>query len=401
MQGRRTMIVKFHDHGKGPASGATNYLLKERDESSDNPESKPLPLKERKHARVLSGDPVLTEQLINTTPYKQKYKSGVLSFEKRSDELTEKQKFEIMKKFEEVIFCGLERDQYDILWIEHADKDIDEAHPVGRLELNFLIPGQELRSGKRLQPFYAGADLVRVDAFKDVVNYEYKLADPNEPKRARLTNSHSTNSAPPSAYITKGYDRQAAKKDAEIIKNPPNREVLREAINRRMEYDFNIEQIKSREGVLLSLRRLGLKIERLNSENSISVSCRNLKDKHGKPRHLRLEGDIYKKDFDANKKQEHTIEAAQRAYVSRLPREYERNKRTLAKGIEIKEKYHAGLYKDVELPEPLNLNVVDIPLEIIKEQLEREPEPIQRQIEDAKLQNQDNYKNEAPSFNIF
>jgi len=367
------MIVKFHDHGKGPASGATNYLLKERDKSSDNPESKPLPLKKRKHARVLSGDPVLTEQLINTTPYKQKYKSGVLSFEKRANELTEKQKFEIMKKFEEVIFCGLERDQYDILWIEHADKDIDEAHPVGRLELNFLIPGQELRSGKRLQPFYAGADLVRVDAFKNVVNYEYRLADPNEPERARLTNSHSENSAPPSAYITKGYDRQAAKKDAEIIKNPPNRDVLREAINRRMEYDFNIGQIKSREGVLLSLRRLGLKIERANSESCISVSCKNLRNKKGEPIHVRLKGDIYKKDFDANKKQEHTIEAAQRAYVSRLPREYERNKRTLANGIEIKEKYHAGVYKDVELPEPLKSSVVDIPLEIVEKQPEREP----------------------------
>ena len=87
----------------------------------------------------------------------------------------------------------------------------------------------------------------------------------------------------------------------------------------------------------------------------------------------RLKGDIYEKDFDANKKQEHTIEAAQKAYVSRLPREYERNKRILAKGIEIKEKYHAGLYKDVELPEPLKLNVVDIPLDNVKEQTEREP----------------------------
>lgn len=374
MQGWQTMIVKFHDHGTGPASGATDYLSKERDKGpSDASRPKRLPLKPRKHARVLSGDLALTEHLINTTPYKQKYKSGVLSFEKRANELTEKQKFEIMKKFEEAIFCGLERDQYDILWIEHADKDIDEAHPVGRLELNFLIPGQELRSGKRLQPFYMGADLVRVNAFKNIVNYEYRLADPDEPERARLTNSHSENSAPPSAYIMKGYDRQAAKKDAETIKNPPNRDVLREAINRRMEYDFNIGQIKSREGVLLSLRRLGLKIERANSESFISVSCKNLRNKKGEPIHVRLKGDIYEKDFDANKKQEHTIEAAQKAYVSRLPREYERNKRTLAKGIEIKEKYHAGLYKDLELPEPLKLNVVDIPLVNVKEQPEREP----------------------------
>lgn len=374
MQGWQTMIVKFHDHGTGPASGATDYLSKERDKGpSDASRPKRLPLKPRKHARVLSGDLALTEYLINTTPYKQKYKSGVLSFEKRANELTEKQKFEIMKKFEEAIFCGLERDQYDILWIEHADKDIDEAHPVGRLELNFLIPGQELRSGKRLQPFYAGADLVRVNAFKNVVNYEYRLADPDEPKRARLTNSHSENSAPPSAYITKGYDSQAAKKDAEIIKNPPNRDVLREAINRRMEDHFRTGRLLSRHSVLTSLRSFGLKIEQAKSENHISVSCKNLKDTSGKPIHVRLKGGIYKKDFDSNKKQEHTIEAAQRAYVSRSQRKHEHAKQTLAKGIEIKEKYHADLYKDVELPEPLKLNVVDIPLDIVKELPEREP----------------------------
>jgi hypothetical protein len=368
------MIVKFHDHGTGPASGATNYLLKERlGHPPVGPRPNRPPLKKREHARVLSGDPALTEQLINTTPYKQKYKSGVLSFEKRANELTEKQKFEIMKKFEEVIFCGLEPDQYDILWIEHADKDIDDANPIGRLELNFLIPGQELRSGKRLQPFYAGADLVRVNAFKNVVNYEYRLADPDEPKRARLTNSHSENSAPPSAYITKGYDRQAAKKDAEIIKNPPNRDVLREAINRRMDDHFKKGRLEFRHSVLTSLRSFGLKIERANSEKYISVSCKNLKDTSGKPIHVRLKGGIYEKDFDANKKQEHTIEAAQKAYVSRSPREHESNKKTLAKGIEIKEKYHAGLYRDAELPEPLKLNVVDIPLETVKELTKREP----------------------------
>ncbi len=127
------MIVKFFTHGKGPASGALNYFLKEKAERpSDDADQKRLPLEPRAHARVLSGDPVVTEQLINATPYKQKYKSGVLSFEKRADELTEQQKFEIMQKFEDTLFCGLERDQFDILWIEHADKDIDKDNPIGR-----------------------------------------------------------------------------------------------------------------------------------------------------------------------------------------------------------------------------------------------------------------------------
>ena len=77
-----------------------------------------------------------------------------------------------MEKFESIIFCGLESDQYNILWVEHTDKD--------RLELNFLIPNQELRSGNRLQPFYYVADKRRVNAFQDIINHDYKLTDPHD-----------------------------------------------------------------------------------------------------------------------------------------------------------------------------------------------------------------------------
>jgi hypothetical protein len=67
---------------------------------------------------------------------------GVLSFEEAN--LEEQQKQEIMQSFEETLLAGLDRDQYDITWIEHTDK--------GRLELNFVIPNVELSTGKRLQP---------------------------------------------------------------------------------------------------------------------------------------------------------------------------------------------------------------------------------------------------------
>ena len=175
------MIVKFSNHGKGKASGVLNYLLKEK--GSDGR------LMPRKHAKVLYGDPVLTEHLIDTTVHKSKYKSGYLSFSERADEISEDDKKRIMQEFEKVIFCGLEPDQYDILWVEHADKDIDDNNPVGRLELNFVIPCQELRTGKSFQPYYEPADLRRVNAWKNIVNAEVKtihgkpLSDPNDPKR--------------------------------------------------------------------------------------------------------------------------------------------------------------------------------------------------------------------------
>ena len=62
------MIVKFFRRGKGSGAGPINYLLVAKG-------GKP-----REGAKVLYGDPKLTEQLINATPFKQKYKAGVLSF---------------------------------------------------------------------------------------------------------------------------------------------------------------------------------------------------------------------------------------------------------------------------------------------------------------------------------
>jgi len=174
------MIVKFFRRGQGSGAGPLNYLLG----GKDTP---------REGAKVLYGDPRLTEQLINTTPFKQKYKSGVLSFTEDATQFTDEQKKDIMQRFEETLFVGLEPDQYDILWVEHTDKG-------GRLELNFVIPCQELRSGKRLQPFYAGADLVRVNAFKNIINQEYGLTDPNDPERKRLINPYVNNAPRPTPY---------------------------------------------------------------------------------------------------------------------------------------------------------------------------------------------------------
>ena len=56
-------------------------------------------------------------------------------------------------------FPGLDKDQYQILWVQHQDK-VNQDTGETRLELNFVIPNVEL-TGKRLQPFYAPVDLDR------------------------------------------------------------------------------------------------------------------------------------------------------------------------------------------------------------------------------------------------
>ena len=162
------MIVDFFEHGTGGASGPLDYFLgKNRD---------------REHAKILLGDVNEVAELIDCSPYEKRYTSGCLSF--YESDLNEDDKAQIMRDFEKTLFPGLTTGNYRILWIEHRDK-INEETGERRLELNFLIPNIEIESGKRLQPFFAKADLDRVDAFKKIVNYEYDLFDPDDPINRR------------------------------------------------------------------------------------------------------------------------------------------------------------------------------------------------------------------------
>ena len=347
------MIVKFSKHGKGKASGVLDYLLKEKGSKGT--------LVPRSHAKVLYGDPVLTEHLIDTTSHKTKYKSGYLSFSERADEISEADKKRIMQEFESVIFCGLESDQYDILWVEHADKDIDDTHPVGRLELNFVIPCQELRSGKSFQPYYEPADQKRVNAWKNIINSEVKtikgepLSDPNDPKRKRLVNPYSSNAPRPTPFDSKAYTKKDADKDEETIANPPSRKLLEEAIKRRLLLDWQNGILMNRRRILARLEQWGLKINRGNSEKTLSVTSDKLTDKNGKPMGVRLKGGMFEKGFDGYQFEPDAKEEDHSAYDHPFSRDKRKqlDKEHLATGIEIKEAYHQERYKSLATPEPL------------------------------------------------
>lgn len=310
------MIVKFFRRGTGAGSGVIDYLLgKNRD---------------REDARLLYGDPLITEQLINTTNYKQRYKSGVLSFEEQATQFTEQQKRDIMQKFERTIFTGLEHDQYDILWVEHSDKN-------GRLELNFVIPCQELRSGKRLQPFYAAADLVRVNAFKNIINTEYKLSNPDDPRRKRLANPHADN----------------APRSTQNNEDKSSPQAIKEAINHRMLEQLQQGALNNRQQVLQTLGQLGLRIER-KTKKSISVSHPSMK------KNIRLKGGIYEESFMGVKSEPHIIQQFQRQYDAERDRRHAHDIKTWQKGLEIKTAYHRELYGDITPPAPIELNKLGI-----------------------------------------
>ena len=229
------------------------------------------------------------------------------------------------------------------MWVEHTDKG-------GRLELNFVIPCQELRSGKRLQPFYAGADLVRVNAFKNIINQEYGLTDPNDPERKRLINPYVNNAPRPTPYDRppKSKEKEQEKEDNEIIANPKSTFALKEAIDRRMRHSLAEGSLNGRSSVLYALEGMGLTIKRATN-SSISVAHPAM------TRNVRLKGTIYEKDFKALSQQAHLIEGRQGDYERTSESRGHRDLKTWTKGMEIKKEYHEKLYGDIKAPEPLAL----------------------------------------------
>ena len=238
------MIVQFFSRGKGKGAGPIDYLLgKDR---------------QREAARLLRGNPIATEALIDGSPHAKKYTSGCLSFEE--SDIDPEQKQALMDDFEKCLFAGLEVNQYDCLWVEHLDK--------GRLELNFVIPNVELTTGKRLQPYYHAADTKRVDAWRTIQNITYGFSDPDDPAKRQ--------------GFTKAKDLPKAAAEAA------------EAINKGLEAYALDGQINSREDVVSVLESAGFEISRL-TPNSISI-----KNPEG-GRNIRLKGQMYEQDFRFSK----------------------------------------------------------------------------------------------------
>ncbi len=185
------MLVRFFDHGKvkkgeltrtGGGGAVRNYLLFDK-----NDKTKP-----RNGARLIYGNDSDTTEVINGIKNSKIYTSGVLSFAPE-ESITDAQKIEIIESFEQNLFPGLMRGEYSGYWVEHQDKD--------RQELHFVFADIHLPSGKSLPVYYIYKDFDLVDSWKDLINIDYGLEDPNDPKRQR-------------AYRLKGYE-YALKKQQE------------------------------------------------------------------------------------------------------------------------------------------------------------------------------------------
>jgi hypothetical protein len=260
------VIVKFFRHGTGDGKSPVRYLTQQY----NKPEKK---WETRENMNVLRGNTLLIEQQIDSIENKHKYKSGVLSF---TETISPALKDELIDEFEEALLPGLDKSRYSTLWVEHTEHD--------RTELHFLIPRQDHWTGKGLQPYFHGADEKRINAWKNMVNIEHELADPNDPIRQR--------------ELITARDLPRDKKQAIEI------------INEGVKLLIKSGEVTDRDSLVKSLEKKGFEIAR-QVKGSISI-----KDPDGS-KNIRLKGAFYERDFRASKIDESRI----RKYSERFKQE--------------------------------------------------------------------------------
>lgn len=249
------MYVKFNKSKSGGGVGSVNYLLNER--VSDGT------------AKVLSGNPELTKAIIKEMKNKHKVTMGSINF-KEGETLTASQKETIMSDFEKTLLPGLDKEQYNILWVQHTDK--------GRLELNFVIPKVELTTQKAMNPYFHAHDFARIDMFEDIQNIKYNLESKKDPANAQTL--------------------QGEKRNINIVKDYKE-------LDRTLHQLVQSRDIQSREQMIELLNKNSIKVTRQNSEG-ISVKLPESKKAH------KLKGGIYNEQFTSYAELETISEATDR-----------------------------------------------------------------------------------------
>ena len=263
--------------------------------------------KREPEAIVLRGNIEQTIQLIDSLDFKQRYCSGVHRF--TESELSEKTKSEIMDSFENVIFSGMEPEQRPpVLWVQHQEK--------GGTELHFIIPEVEMTTGKKFTPYFHKTDLNLVDSWKNVINYDYGLSDPNDPER-RQTLTIPKN-------LPKSKKEAVKKIDAEITNL------------------VKIGVIKNRDDVMKTLSSAGFEVTRV-SKNFISIQAEDWKAP------ARLKGDFYGEQFTSSEQLRDEIKESRERSKSEAEKRYKLDRERLQSAIKRRTEKHAERYKVAEI----------------------------------------------------
>lgn len=235
------MIIKIFNTSERTGRRCVNYLLGRQFD--------------REGASVISGLPVLTALIIDSSRYKKSYISGVISV--KGQQVDERRINEIKRCFQLLACAGLSEHQVNFLWVRHTDK----CHT----ELNFVIPCVDLESGKNINFIDKRYDHYFLTRFRDFFDALHCYDSPLDPINRR------------SLILSE--------------KVPAASKVVLRRLHGFAMRDIDSGEITSREGLFEFYKFYGYEVTSIQS-SSITVSDINSKKKY------RLAGFVYGEDFD-------------------------------------------------------------------------------------------------------
>ena len=179
----------------------------------------------------------------------------------------------------------------------------------------------EVDSGKRLQPFYAAADLDRVECFKQITNHVHALYDPDDPANRQVT------------------------KVAKTL--PTNAKELKAAIEIEAALAIGEGIISDRQSLVQWLTEIGLEVTRQTPK---SVSVKHKDDAKARP--IRLTGAMYEQDFRYTDESPSVTAAASADYRAAATERYTASCERYDKMLAAKSEYHQQRYRSQSERDP-------------------------------------------------
>ncbi len=256
------MLIKFFPNGKGGGAGPVEYLTARSvlayDDNRDlirDASGEPMTMTRAPLPEVVRGDPQGMIDLIDACPHQWTYRAGVVSFA-HEDAPTEDQQQEVIDRFEEIAFAGLDADRYACLWVRHTHED--------RVELHFCTPRMELHSGRSLNIAPPGYERA-FDSLRDLMNKTHGWADPMDVERAA---------------------------EVKPVSEAPDRAAGRDGLHAWITDQISMGLIEDRAGMIAALTDTGFEVPRAG-KNYLTV-----KDPETEER-FRLKGEIFHEDWRA------------------------------------------------------------------------------------------------------
>jgi len=271
------MIISYSSYG---TRGTSNYPFK------------------NKTAKILEGDRELTEQLIKNNKNKLKYRSGIISFEEKNPpkEVID----DVIKEFKRSTFAGLDREQYNLLMVEHTDTDNYHIH--------FYIPRVELTSGKSFNPHWHKEDQTRLLKLQDYLNAKHNLSNP---------------------FV---LEKQTTLKNIDL---KSKKDVVKRQIHEVITQQIQQGNIKNRNELIDFVKDSGLEVNRIG-KNYITIKKDDEK--------VRLKGAYYAETFKDIRTVTEELERAEREHIPTSQRKFRELEQELDRLIQFKAKTNREKY---------------------------------------------------------